>query len=367
MSFTRSPPGSGALLECDSVMSFQKFGVDLNFATPCSGNGTMDLVGLAAFNIVAAQGGLGRASRTSKRPKATLSRQIYALEESLGIRLLDRGSRSLRLTDEGRALYERTAGLLTEIEEVGKAICAGFEQVRGSLRISTPVLFAHMAMGQIAAEFKQAHPDIELEITAEDRFVDLVEEGYDVVIRGNPKAGDDLVGRCFLSDDMLIVAPPGFVSVPTKPGLACEIILPAAVLSTAHPGEKWETDDERGALAITPVPVIRLTSHVMIYDALRAGIGGAMLPRSMVARDLAEGNLVCLGVAKGRETKMWVLHPSRRLVSNRVAAFVRFLCDRYPERSISLDRDWGARPAKGSDLSSANMSHNGRSTLSTPT
>jgi len=96
----------------------------------------MDLLALADFTLVARHGGFGKASRAARRPKATLSRRVAELEASLDLRLFERGRRDLKLTDEGRALFERAGTLLTELEETAAAISSGSEHVRGPLRIS---------------------------------------------------------------------------------------------------------------------------------------------------------------------------------------------------------------------------------------
>src|SRR5260370_41200795 len=101
----------------------------------------MNLLALSDFNLVASLGGFGRASRASGRPKATLSRRVMELEESLGVRLLERGARSLRLTEEGSTLYARTEGLLSEVAEIGAAIAGGLAGPRGRLRVSAPLPF----------------------------------------------------------------------------------------------------------------------------------------------------------------------------------------------------------------------------------
>ena len=283
----------------------------------------MDLLALADFNLVASHGGFGRASRASGRPKATLSRRVMELEESLGVRLLERGQRTLRLTEEGSTLYARTEGLLSEVAEVGAAIAGGLTRPRGRLRVSAPLLFAHLALGRIAADFIAAYPEVRLEVTADDRFVDLVEEGYDVVIRVNPSPDQDLVGRCFVRDQLLIVAPaslarplPGSEPVPVR----------AVVLSIAPDATLWQGSD---GLNLRPDPVLRLSSLVMVHDAVCAGAGAALLPPSIVKDDLASGRLVSWGKSD-RIVAMWALHTSRRLASSKVQAFVQFLCEAFP-------------------------------------
>src|SRR5689334_22096109 len=109
----------------------------------------MDLLALSDFNLVARHGGFGRAARATGRPKATLSRRVTELESDLGLRLFERGARMLTLTQEGRALYERTGRLLTEIEETASAIASGGDTPKGILRISAPLLFCQLAMGKL--------------------------------------------------------------------------------------------------------------------------------------------------------------------------------------------------------------------------
>ena len=108
----------------------------------------MDLLALSDFNLVARHGGFGKAARASGRPKATLSRRVAELEAALALRLFERGARDLKLTEEGRALHERTAALLTEIGETAASIASGGETPRGRLRISAPLLLSQTAMGK---------------------------------------------------------------------------------------------------------------------------------------------------------------------------------------------------------------------------
>jgi DNA-binding transcriptional LysR family regulator len=285
----------------------------------------MDLLALADFNLVARHGGFGRAARAARRPKATLSRRVADLEASLGVRLLERGARSLRLTEEGRVLHERTAALLGEIDEVATGIAAGTSYPRGTLRISAPLLFAQTTMGKLAAAFAALYPEVRLEVTAEDRAVDIAEEGYDLIIRVNPRPDDDLVGRCFLHDRLVVAASPAFVR-PAGDGPVRAIMTGAADASVP-----WRIAGEDGALLLMPQPVMRLSSMVMARDAVRAGAGAALLPLSMVSREVADGRLSCWGDAEGREVELWALYTSRRLLSSRVSAFLAFLKQSFPE------------------------------------
>lgn len=283
----------------------------------------MDLLALSDFTLVARHGGFGRAARASARPKATLSRRVGELEAGLGIRLFERGARALKLTQEGRTLYERAGLLLNELEEATAAIASGGEKPRGRLRISAPLVFSQTAMGKIAAGFVQAYPDVRLEVTTEDRAVDLIEEGFDLVIRVDPPSDLSLVGRAFLRDRLVVVASPD-LKRPTAGHPA-----PAA---SRHASDTmvWRLSTPEGPSELQARPVLTLSSLIMVRDAVRAGAGAGCLPISLVSTDLAAGRLVHWGDVADSAITLWALYPSRRLLSARVSAFLDYLKQAFP-------------------------------------
>jgi DNA-binding transcriptional LysR family regulator len=284
----------------------------------------MDLLALADFNLVARHGGFGRAARAAGRPKATLSRRVAELEASMDVRLFERGARMLKLTEEGHALHQRTGALLTELNETAAAIASGGHEPRGRLRISAPLLFSQIAMGKLAAGFAARFPEVRLEVTTEDRPVDMIEEGYDLVIRVNPAPDESLVGRAFLRDRLVVVASPS-VARP-KDGEAA----PAVVRGSFDQTVDWKVKTPDGVARIAVEPVLSLSSMVMNRDAVRAGAGAGRLPISLVSRDLAAGTLVHWGDIDGPEIALWALYPSRRLLSARVSAFLDYLKSAFP-------------------------------------
>ena len=292
----------------------------------------MDLQALSDFNLVAAHGGFGRASRASDRAKATLSRRVGELEQSLGVRLIERGSRSLRLTEEGRALHERTVGLLSEIAEAGEAVALGASSPRGRLRVSVPVVIAHVAFGRIAARYALAYPEVQLEIVAEDRKVDPVEDGYDLVIRVDPAPDDRLVGRRFLNDERLIVAHPD-LPPPYLSDSADDHAVRAVLLSTTAPDLTWRVRvGQNRVVSLTPDPVLRLSSLLMVRDAVLAQAGVAMLPKLLVVEDIASGRLAYWGTQDGPAVELWALQSSRRLAGAKVRAFLDIVENAFPNR-----------------------------------
>jgi len=285
----------------------------------------MDLLALADFNLVARHGGFGKASRAAGRPKATLSRRVAELEASLELRLFERGARALKLTQEGRALFERTGQLLTELDETAAAIASGGHRPRGRLRISAPLLFSQIAMGKLAAEFAVKFPEVRLEITNEDRSVDMVEEAYDLVIRVNPEPDESLVGRIFLRDRLVAVASPAV----TRP--AGDGVVPAVVRGADDRSTVWDVTTSGAKSRIAVDPILRLSSMIMVRDAVRVGAGAARLPISLVSHDLAAGTLMHWGDVDGPDITLWTLYPSRRLLSARVSAFLDHLKEAFPK------------------------------------
>lgn len=290
----------------------------------------MDLNALSDFALVATNGGLGKASRASGRSKATLSRRIADLEEQLGVRLIERSARGLKLTEAGQLLMDRTEGPMHEVADAMASAREGLSVPRGRLRIASPVLFSQLAMGRISAGFCAAYPEVTCEVVADDRLVDLVEEQFDAAIRINPSPDSSLVGRCFAKDRLVVVAAP---SVPApKPGKVSAV---PGIVSTNFQDGNWTLDD--GRLVIEPIPRLRLSSFLMIRDAAVAGAGAALMPQSIAWNQLTRGELVQWGMVSGAEVALWVLHTSRRLPAPKVRAFVDFMCEQYPQESLVLN------------------------------
>lgn len=291
----------------------------------------MDLNALEDFQLVAAHGGFGKASRATGRSKATLSRRVADLEEALGIRLIERGTRSLELTEAGQLLRARTQGPMNEVADAVAAARDGLSAPRGRLRIAAPLLFSQVALGWLAAKFRAAYPEVEIEAVAEDRLADLVDEHFDVAIRVNPPKDSALVGRCFAKDRMILAAAPS-VDMPKKRRNQ-PYAVPAVVMPSYRDGDLWTI--RHGGITIAPQPVLRLSSLLMVRDAVAGGAGVAMLPQSIIGNLLETGELVTWGVA-GDEVELWVLHTSRRLQSPKVRAFVEFICAQYPHGSFTI-------------------------------
>jgi DNA-binding transcriptional LysR family regulator len=292
----------------------------------------MDLNALQDFVLVATHGGFAPASRAKGVPKSSLSRHVRELEDRLGVRLLDRTSRTFRLTDEGGELFQTAGPTLSGIEEVEHALQSrnGGEPA-GRLRIAAPTLFGNFFMGRLAARYHAAYPKVELEIVVGDRSFDLLAEGFDAAVRVNAPDTSDLVRRRFASCCMQLVAAPGFAEKFGKlsPGKCRE--LPVVLYDNPPVAPPWRFSDGKRRVEVIPRTTLRLSTLAMVRDAVLEGAGFAMLPNTLVGEDVARGALLHFGDLEGVDVDLSIVHPSRRLVSRRLRAFIDLVVATFPD------------------------------------
>jgi DNA-binding transcriptional LysR family regulator len=288
----------------------------------------IDLDALAHFVAVAQQGGLNAASRETGIPKATLSRRVRELEAKLGTPLLERGGTRMKLTEDGRLLFDRAMPLLTDLDGLGADVSARSGLVRGRLRVSIPTLLARFGMGAFAVRFQRTHPAVQLEIDIDDRFLDLTKENYDLVVRANPAPDTTLVGRRFLRTQIVLASLPD-MPVPSQQDARVDAVM---LTSANHPTE-WTIVTPNGELTVTPRATIRCSSMLMVYEAVLAGAGAGLLPAWLVKDDLKAGGLKVWGSVPNRDIEAWALHPPGNLTSPKVRAFVDLLIEQFRERT----------------------------------
>ena len=279
----------------------------------------MDLEALSDFVLAARHGGYGAASRAIARSKASIARRVADLERRLGVRLFERGHAGLKLTDAGGELFGRIAGPFREIEEASEAVSPENTGLKGRLRISAAVVFAHAHLVPIVAGFSRLHPGVEIEVVADDGMIDLVEDRFDIVIRANPSPSDQLVGKCITRTDRVAVAAPD-LPIPREGDRA-----PFVGRSADHPAASWHLMTESGPRELLLRPGLKLSTLLMVHQAAIHGAGVALLPRTLVAGDLAMGRLASWGIEVGAVTELWALHTSSRLASVKVVSFLHYL------------------------------------------
>jgi len=298
-------------------------------ATPMYLNAVRD------FLAVAEHGGYAEAGRVLGLPKSTLSQRVAALERSLGVRLLDRNSRRLRLTAEGSAFRDRAKGLVASLTELEEQLRPEGAPLSGRLRISVPVLFGHTFLGQIAARFAALHPGIVLEAAVEDRRADLLRDGFDAALRVNPVPDGTLSGRLLGRNRLLLVAAPALAErLGYKGRSPQDLVWPAVVRQGWGSDGGWDIAGAQGPVRIRADLRLSLSSPLAMRDAVVAGAGAALLPASLVRPDLAGGRLVSLGERSGGPEEVWIVHASGRLPSRRLRALIDTMVAYFTEEPI---------------------------------
>lgn len=286
------------------------------------------LAQMRVFTAVVERESFTDAATALDMAKSTVSRQISDLEASLGARLLYRTTRVIRPTDVGRAYYERCAAILAEIEEADTAVRErGGDVVRGTLRIASAGVFATLHLVEPIVKFRSAYPDVDVELRLDDRYVNLVEDGIDIAIRIQRKPADSsLVSRRLTSTCHGLWASPAYLTARGTPATLADLEQHAALVRDP-PARQWELIDPSGApVTVAIQPALACNQGEPLLEAVRLGMGIAMLPDFMSAHLAARGELVrVLPDHRGWESGVYAVYPHRRLLTGRVRTFIDHL------------------------------------------
>lgn len=285
-----------------------------------------ELSSLALFAAVVRHRSFTAAAREAGLAKSAVSRRVSRLEERLGVKLLHRTTRKLALTDDGVRFYQHCAALVTAAEAAVAVAAGADDALRGVIRVSAPVAFAQAYLARAVAAFLADRAGLEVQLTVDDRLVDLLEGGFDLAIRVGRLAPTALVARRLATDRLVVCAAPEYLArrgTPTHPGeLIHHTCLRYALVDTAA---EWRFRGPAGPY-VPPVhgPLIA-SSGAVLREAAIAGLGLAVVPRHMVARDVADGRLALVLEGHRRaEIGVHAVYPDRRLPA-RTRALVDFL------------------------------------------
>ena len=260
--------------------------------------------------------------------KAAVSRLVAELEARLGTRLLHRTTRSLSLTDAGRDYLERCRQILDDVAEADAAASASTREPRGRLRINAPLTFGNLHLAPLWGEFLRAYPQVELDITLNDRMVDVVDEGYDLAVRISRAAdASTLVSRRLAGDRMLLCASPGYLGQ-HPPITQPEDLAQHAVMAYAwwSAGDVWTLHNDHETRAVNTRPRLRTNSGDTCRAAALADQGVIFQPAFLVGPDLHAGRLTeLLPGWRGPSVDIHAVYPSRRHLAGKVRAMVDFL------------------------------------------
>ena len=284
---------------------------------------------MATFVAVVRSGHFAAAARTLGLPKSTVSQRVARLEATLGVRLLERTTRVLRPTHAGSAYYERCARILSEVEEANAAVKDLGTSPRGTLRVTTSHLLGQSVVAAVAATFSRQYPEVEVEVVASDRRVNLLEEGFDVAIVVSASESDStMISRVLSGGQTWCCAAPSYLSArgpPSAPGdlSAHDCIIRELAADGFASGAIWTFERSDDVQRIEVHGRLRLSSIVMTHAAALAGGGIAAIPSFVCAEDVEDGRLVRIlsdWVVDRKDIR--IVYPSNRHLSPRVRLFV---------------------------------------------
>lgn len=293
------------------------------------------LAAIEAFVRVGESGSFSEAARRLRTSKSAVSRQVSALEAELGARLLHRTTRSLTLTEAGRDYLERASRVLADLAEANQSVTKLQAAPRGKLRVNAPMSFGFLHLAPAIPDFLARCPEVEIDMVMNDRFVDLVDEGFDVAVRIGHLADSSLVARRLAPIRRAVCASPAYLKARGAPGSPDQLKEHACLCySNVSLTHEWRFIDVHGR----PWPVdVKGPLTANNGDAIRAaalgGIGLAYLPSFIVGEDLKAGTLeTVLDPFVPQDMTLNAVYPHARHLSPKVRAFVDFLAARFGPR-----------------------------------
>jgi DNA-binding transcriptional LysR family regulator len=284
---------------------------------------------IAVFMAVVEAGSFAAGGKATGLTRSAAGKAVSRIEDRLGVRLLNRTTRSLSLTDEGRSFHEHGLDILGAVERAEESVANTAGTPRGVLRLTAPQAYGQRVILPIMARYLAQWTDTQIEASFTDRPVDIVEEGFDLAIRFGGVASDSrLVSRVVARDRSLIVASPAYVDQRGRPGRLADLSRHQGLaFSSRGRRQPWRCREADGAWVTTSFRSrLRLDSGEALRDATVRGLGIALLPTFLLAEDLRAGRLLqLLPDCETEEVEIFVLYPGRRFLEPRVRQFIDLL------------------------------------------
>ncbi|WP_313612082.1 LysR family transcriptional regulator [Agrobacterium sp.] len=286
------------------------------------------LTRIRAFIDVVEAEGFSAAARKTGRSKALLSKYVRELEDDLGALLLNRTTRQFSLTEAGHTYYRTASDILKEIDNLADLVRENNADLKGKLRISVPRTFIDADIGQSLIDFAKENPELQLEILAEDRFVDLIEEGFDLAVRITKLEDSGLIARKLSDFRVYAVATADFVAKYgplNEPQDMSRVPFIVDTNSRFHNNIRYFEPNGANASVAVSGP-IEVNSPQATLRAARTGLGVAMVPDFIAKPYIQSGELVTLfDDYIARDRGIYAVYPHRRYLPAKVRSFVDFL------------------------------------------
>ncbi len=289
----------------------------------------MDRFGdLDVFAHVVTARSMSAAGRQLKLSPAVISKRIRRLEERLGVRLLQRTTRQLSLTEAGQGFYERVVSILSSIEDAEAWVASGSDQARGTLRVSAPTSFGRMHIAPHLKPFLDANPMVGVDLILTDDFVDIIGEGFDLAVRIADLQDSSLVAKRLAPNHRVLCATPGYLAAKGAPDGIEDLTRHTLI---AHNADQWRLDGPSGPVSVRVAGPLRTNSSEVVREALLAGLGIALRSTWDVGPELKSGALtrVLPAYSVGKRVAVHAVYPSRRHMEQKVRVFVDYLAELY--------------------------------------
>lgn len=290
-----------------------------------------DLNGMMLFAAVVRANGFSQAARDIGLPKSTISRKVAQLEEELGVRLLQRDTRNLSLTQVGALFFQHCETINREIDAAKAIIENTHNDISGSLRIAIPVSFSQEVIGHLCSSFMRLYPNIELDIQFTDNDVGLVGEGYDIAIKYGPLQSSDLVARLLFERQPLLVASPSYIKEHGVPATPQDLSYHQGILlGTTFSAPIWPLGKGQRKIMATFQRKVRVNSASMVKRFALDGYGIALMSNTSCKQEIAAGNLIpVLPEWPIEPIKVYGVYSSRRQLASNISTFLDFISKRY--------------------------------------
>jgi DNA-binding transcriptional LysR family regulator len=287
---------------------------------------------MAVFSRVVGAGSLSAAARELSVSTAVVSRRLAALESRLGVRLINRTTRSLHLTDEGVSYLEACNRVLSEIEEADAAVAAGRGEPQGKLRVALPASFGNQHVAPLIPGFAARYPKVQLALSLSDRYVNVIEEGFDLAVRIAELEDSSLAARKLAPNRRVVVASPEYLRRHGAPRTPPELAQHNCVTTASELAMNWEyraPDGSAGSVRVSGR--YACDNWEVLRDWALAGLGIALKSTWDVRRHLEDGSLVPLlpGYTFDTDVAIWAVYPHRRHLSAKTRVFIDFLADSF--------------------------------------
>lgn len=286
---------------------------------------------MQVFCMVVDRGSFVAAAEPLGISKAGVSRHISMLEQRLGARLLHRTTRRLAVTEEGRLFYQHARDVLNRIDEAESSVSRNVREPVGTLRINAPFSFGILQLAARWSRFLEQYPKIELDVSLNDRVVDLVEEGFDIAVRIANLGDSTLIGRRIASTRMRLCAAPSYLrNAPLLDEPAD--LLAHRIIAYTHfmSGNEWRYTGPDGEGAVSTRPIVRSNNGDTCRAIALAGQGILLHPSFIIGDDIRRGDLVeVLPAYRFVELGVYIIYPTRKYVPPKVQAMINFLVEEF--------------------------------------